>query len=111
LHKSSRLIVKKLKEKQISQLVIGYNKEWKQGISIGRVNNQKFVSIPFFKFMEQLKYKCQLEGISVLTRKNHILPSALPWTSNPFKSRSNTRAEELNGDCLPLKKENSLMLM
>jgi putative transposase len=27
---------------------------------------QKFVSIPFQKFMEQLKYKCLREGIAVL---------------------------------------------
>jgi putative transposase len=69
LHKSSKVIVEKLKENNVTQLVIGYNKEWKQGISIGKANNQKFVSIPFFKFMEQLKYKCQLEGIFVLTQE------------------------------------------
>lgn len=37
-----------------------------------RVNNQKFISIPFDKFINQLKYKCQLEGINlVLTEESY----------------------------------------
>ena len=66
LHKSSRKIVNFLVSKNISTLVIGYNEEWKQNISIGRVNNQSFVSIPFHSFIQQLEYKCRLEGISVV---------------------------------------------
>lgn len=66
LHKSSRTIVNFLVSKNISTLVIGYNEEWKQNISIGRVNNQSFVSIPFYTFVQQLEYKCKLEGIKVV---------------------------------------------
>nr|DAX18158.1 MAG TPA: endonuclease [Caudoviricetes sp.] len=66
LHKSSRKIVNFLVSKNISTLVIGYNEEWKQNISIGRVNNQSFVSIPFHSFIQQLEYKCRLEGINVV---------------------------------------------
>lgn len=66
LHKSSRKIVNFLVSKNISTLVIGYNEEWKQNISIGKVNNQSFVSIPFHSFIQQLEYKCRLEGINVV---------------------------------------------
>ena len=66
LHKSSRKIVNFLVSKNISTLVIGYNEEWKQNISIGIVNNQSFVSIPFHSFIQQLEYKCRLEGINVV---------------------------------------------
>jgi putative transposase len=66
LHKSSRFVVNKLKENNISELVVGLNKEWKQSINIGKKNNQTFCSIPHTEFIEQLKYKCQLEGISIL---------------------------------------------
>lgn len=66
LHKSSRKIVNFLVSKNISTLVLGYNEEWKQNISIGRVNNQSFVSIPFYTFIRQLQYKCKLEGINVI---------------------------------------------
>ena len=66
LHKSSRKIVNFLVSKNISTLVIGYNEEWKQNISIGKVNNQSFTSIPFYTFVQQLEYKCKLEGINII---------------------------------------------
>ena len=66
LHKSSRKIVNFLVSNRISTLVIGYNEEWKQNISIGKVNNQSFVTIPFLTFVHQLEYKCKLEGINVV---------------------------------------------
>lgn len=66
LHKSSRKIVNFLVSKNISTLVIGYNEEWKQNISIGKINNQSFTSIPFHSFIQQLEYKCRLEGINVV---------------------------------------------
>lgn len=66
LHKSSRKVVNFLVSNSISTLVIGYNEEWKQNINIGRVNNQSFVTIPFLIFVQQLEYKCKLEGINVV---------------------------------------------
>ena len=49
--------------KKISKLVVGYNKEWKQEINIGSKNNQNFVSIPFRKILDILKYKLEDNGI------------------------------------------------
>lgn len=66
LHKISRYIVNHLVSNNINTLIIGYNKEWKQETCIGKVNNQKFVQIPYFKLVQQLEYKCRLEGINVL---------------------------------------------
>jgi len=66
LHKSSRIIVDYCLNNEINTLIIGYNKEWKQKINIGKVNNQKFVNIPHSKFLFMLKYKCQLEGINFI---------------------------------------------
>jgi len=66
LHKSSRYIVNHLVFNNINTLVIGYNKGWKQDINIGKVNNQKFVNIPFLSFINMLEYKCKLEGINVV---------------------------------------------
>ena len=66
LHKSSRLIVNFLVSNDISTLIIGYNEEWKQNINLGRTNNQSFVNIPFLTFINQLDYKCKLEGINVI---------------------------------------------
>ena len=65
LHKSSRLFINYLVSNDITDVVIGYNKEWKQGINIGRVNNQNFVNIPYYKLLNMLIYKCELLGIRV----------------------------------------------
>ena len=65
LHKASRYIVNQLVSRQITDLIIGHNKKWKQGTNLGKKTNQNFVSIPFNKFIDMLTYKCALEGISV----------------------------------------------
>lgn len=66
LHKSSRIITNHLVSNNINTLVIGYNKEWKQEVDMGSKTNQNFVQIPHMKLIEQIKYKCLLEGISVV---------------------------------------------
>ena len=66
LHKSSIMLVNFLVSNDISTLVVGYNEEWKQNINLGRTNNQTFVNIPFYTFIQQLEYKCKLEGINFL---------------------------------------------
>lgn len=62
-HKISRSIVDFLTENQIGNLVVGYNKDWKQNIHIGSSNNQKFVQMPFARLRSYLKYKCEMSGI------------------------------------------------
>ena len=56
-------LIEILKEEKISKLVVGYNKGWKQEINIGSKNNQNFVSIPFRKILNILKYKLEDNGI------------------------------------------------
>lgn len=63
LNKSVQLIINKCIENGVTTLVIGYNRELKQGINIGKVNNQNFVMIPLYKFRQKLQYKCELHGI------------------------------------------------
>lgn len=67
LHTASRYIINHLLENKISLLVIGQNKNWKQGIKLGKKNNQNFVNIPHDKLIQQLTYKAQLVGIKVIT--------------------------------------------
>ena len=56
-------LIEILKEEKISKLVVGYNKGWKQEINIGSKNNQNFISIPFRKILDILKYKLEDNGI------------------------------------------------
>jgi putative transposase len=66
MHKSSREVIDYCLENDISTIVIGHNKEWKQGVNIGHKNNQKFVSIPYSNFIQKLEYKCQDVGINFI---------------------------------------------
>lgn len=66
LHTTSRAIINDLIKNNIGVLVIGWNSGFKDGINLGRVNNQKFVSIPHKKLIEQLQYKAKLAGIEVV---------------------------------------------
>lgn len=66
LHQSSAFIIKALKERKISTLVIGLNEDWKQGSNMGKQNNQNFVSLPHRKLIDQLVYKCEEIGIDVI---------------------------------------------
>ena len=65
LHKTSTLLVNHLVSNNISVLIIGKNKYWKQDSNIGKQGNQNFVSIPFNMFVDMVSYKCALQGIYV----------------------------------------------
>ena len=69
LHKASRILVNHLVSNDISTIVIGHNKEWKQDINIGKQNNQKFVQIPFNTFIHMITYKAQMKGRKVIQRE------------------------------------------
>lgn len=69
LHKASRILVNKLKQKQVSKVIIGKNDQWKDSINLSKKVNQNFVSIPHARFIDIIKYKCQLIGIEVITRE------------------------------------------
>ena len=67
LHKITTYIVNHAVSKDIGTIVVGYNKEWKQDTNMGKVNNQNFVHIPFYRLINLLAYKCRLKGIRFQT--------------------------------------------
>ena len=66
LHNISSMIVNHAVSHNINTIIVGRNPEWKQGINIGKVNNQKFVSIPFSMLIQQIQYKAEKVGINVI---------------------------------------------
>jgi len=66
-HRISKNVIEYCILHNIGTIVIGYNQGWKQKISIGKRNNQRFVQIPFLKLVKQIEYKAKLKGIHVLT--------------------------------------------
>jgi putative transposase len=72
LHKSSKFIVDYCLKNKINTIVIGNNKNWKQGINLKKKTNQNFVSVPFFKFISMIQYKAELKGLkTVLTEESY----------------------------------------
>lgn len=76
LHKASLEIVEKLIENKVSCVVIGRNLFWKQGVNIGKQNNQNFVGIPQLRLIEKITYKCQLNGIQVIEQEESYTSQA-----------------------------------
>lgn len=65
LHKTSKYIIQYCLTNNISTVIVGHNKEWKQEVNIGKKNNQNFVSISYTTLINQLKYKGKLQGVVV----------------------------------------------
>jgi IS605 OrfB family transposase len=66
LHKASRVLVNQLVSNQVNKLIIGKNIGQKQDSKMNRVNNQNFINIPIFRFLEMVYYKSKIEGIEVI---------------------------------------------
>jgi len=65
-HKISRKVIDILKATDHRKLYIGKGAtESKDGINIGKKNNQHFVSVPFRRLIELIKYKAEEAGIEV----------------------------------------------
>ncbi|MGV8173305.1 MAG: RNA-guided endonuclease InsQ/TnpB family protein [Methanobrevibacter sp.] len=66
MHKISKWVVEYCKENDIDTIIVGKNDGWKQNSNIGKVNNQKFVSIPYESFLNKLEYKTKQYGINFI---------------------------------------------
>ena len=72
----SNRLMELLANEGISTLVIGHNKNWKDKINIGKVNNQNFVSIPFNKIINIIKYKLEDNGIQCIEQEESYTSKA-----------------------------------
>ena len=69
-------IIDELITNDIDTFVIGYNKEQKQEINLGKRNNQNFVSIPYDKLRGILKYKLEEVGIKYVEQEESYTSKA-----------------------------------
>ena len=72
IHKVTKFLANYFDERDVSKVIIGYNSGWKNGINLGKRTNQNFVNIPY----NQLTYKCQILGITVITREESYTSKA-----------------------------------
>ncbi|MHA1969862.1 MAG: RNA-guided endonuclease InsQ/TnpB family protein, partial [Candidatus Hodarchaeales archaeon] len=68
-HKASKKVIEYCVINDIGTVVIGYNPDWKQNCRIGKKNTQNFVTIPYYKLVQQLEYKAEEQGIKVIKQE------------------------------------------
>lgn len=95
MHKASRYIVNQLVSNEITTLVIGYNKGWKQDINLSKVNNQNFTQIPFLRFVEMLEYKCGLMGIQVVRQEESYTSKCSFIDNEPIRKQKEYRGSRV----------------
>ena len=89
LHKSSRFIVNYCRDNDISNIIVGYNKEWKQEINIGKRNNQNFVQIPHRLSLNMLNYKTLLEGMTIIENEESYTSKCSALDLEPVMKHDN----------------------
>jgi len=83
IHKLTHYLVELWVERGVEEVVIGYNELWKQGMHFWKKTTQMFVTIPFLRFINLLKYKGAERGILVETiPENHT--SKCSFLDNEF---------------------------
>lgn len=93
MHNASTYVIKWCVENNIDTLIVGHNDNWKQETKLRRVNNQKFLFIPYEMLINQLRYKCENAGINYIeteesyTSGTSFLDGELPCKENYDYSR------------------------
>lgn len=97
IHKASRFVVDYCRNNEINTIIIGNNKNWKQNSKMSKKVNQNFISIPYYSFINKVKYKAEEFGIQVIiteesyTSGTSFLDNELPIKENYNKSRRKHR--------------------
>lgn len=87
-HQASKRIIDYALNNDINTIIIGKNKNQKRSINLGKKNNQNFVGIPHAQMINLIKYKANLQGITVImtnesyTSQTSFLDHELPIRQN-----------------------------
>ncbi len=93
IHKLTNYLVNLWAERNLHEVIIGYNKKWKQGMHFWKKITQMFVAIPFMRIITILKYKAAEKGINVdlipekYTSKCSFLDNELPEKRQKYAGR------------------------
>jgi len=93
LHRASNYVTQYCFANDVGLVVLGHNQGWKQEVNLGKVNNQKFVSIPHSVLIEQIKYKCESAGIEVVIREESYTSKASALDNDPMPKAPNRGQE------------------
>ena len=95
LHKASHYLINHAVANEITTIVIGHNKDWKQGINIGKRNNQSFVSVPFARLVQLIQYKAKLQGIDVIVTEESYTSKCSFLDNEPIQKHANYQGKRI----------------
>ena len=95
LHKVSRFVVDFCLQNDLGKIIIGHNEGWKQKINIGKVNNQHFVSIPFNRLIDMIRYKAEEIGIQVIIREESFTSRQSAFDFDPLPTHGEKNAHQV----------------
>ncbi len=93
IHKLTKYLVDLWVERELHEVIIGYNHLWKQHLHFWKKTTQMFVTIPFLKIIDILKYKGAERGIKVetipeqYTSKSSFLDNEFPKERKRYKGK------------------------
>ena len=76
IHQMTAFLTTLFDEMQIETVFIGKNINWKQRLPFSKSVKQRFAYLPYETFIEQLRYKCRLRGISVIVQEESYTSKA-----------------------------------
>lgn len=95
LHNITTRVISYLLAHKIGYLVVGRNKEWKQNINIGKRNNQNFTTIPHYKLIQMLQYKCEMVGIILVDQEESYTSKCSFLDNETIEKQENYRGKRI----------------
>lgn len=98
IHKASKFIIDCALESNVSKIVIGNNKGWKQESKMSKKVNQNFIGIPHQEFINKIIYKAENVGIEViLTEESYTSGTSFLDNEEPIKANYNKSRRKFRG--------------
>lgn len=85
IHQISNKIIKQADNENITKIIIGNNKNWKQDINLGKNTNRQFVSIPHSTLIKKIQYKGLSAGIEVVITQEAYTSKCSALDLEPIK--------------------------
>ena len=76
LYCAAKKIVNYCIDNNIGNIVVGYNDGFQQNTNLGKVNNQKFVMIPYGQLKSRIEYLCRIHGIDFVQQEESYTSKA-----------------------------------
>ena len=92
---TTSIVLKFCLNNNVSKLVIGKNKDWKQDVKLKKKDKQNFIQIPFNSLISKIKEKLSCYGIEVLEQEESYTSkaSALDFDQIPVYNRKSANAK------------------